>query len=171
MARGYSNAQSERLSRTVNVIAMMAKDRGIDPSSMTLGAAEKFVLARYNAPGERGRFEADKTTLRDEHGEQSFEMRANGMRAPSYSKWVKDKVAMMLFSDKTAKDRADFEATPEGAALRATKEATYKAMMARFEKGAVQIPYEEQRKLDAANDVADKALRAAQRNWERLNNR
>lgn len=171
MARGYTSAQSERLSRSVNVIARMAKDKGIDPSSMTLGEAEKFVLARYNAPGERGRFEADKTTLRDEYGEQSFEMRANGLRAPSYSNWVKDKVAMIRFTDKTAKDRADFEATPEGASLRATKEAAYKAMMAKYEKGAPQIPYEEQKKLDDANDVADKALRAAQRNWERLNNR
>ena len=159
------------MERTVNIIAMMAKDKGIDPSSMTLGAAEKFVLARYNAPGARGRFEADKTTLRDEYGEQASEMRYNDMRPPSYSKWVKDKVAMALFSDKTDKDRSDFEATPEGAALRATKEATYKAMMARFEKGAVQPPYDEQRKLDAANDVADKALRAAQSRWERANNR
>lgn len=171
MSRGYSNAQSERLSRSVNVIARMAADKGIDPSSMSLGEAEKFVLARYNAPGARGRFEADKTTLKDEHGEQSFEMRANGLRPPAYSKWVKDKVAMMLFTDKIDKDRKDFEATPEGAALRATKDAAYKAMMARFEKGAVQIPYEEQRKLDAANDVADKALRAAQRRWEEQNGR
>lgn len=171
MARGYSTARSERLSRSVNVIALMAKDKGIDPSSMTLGAAEKFVLERYNAPGARGRFEADKTTLRDEYGEQASEMRYNDMRAPSYSTWVKNKVASMLFTDRIEKNRKDFEATPEGASLRATKEAAYTAMMAKYEKGAPQIPYEEQRKLDAANDVADKALRAAQSRWERENNR
>jgi hypothetical protein len=171
MSRGYSNAQSERLSRSVNAVALMAKDKGIDPSSMTLGEAEKYVLALYNAPGARGRFTADKTTLKDEYGEQASEMRYNDMRPPSYSTWVKNKVAMALFSEKLAKDRADFEATPEGASLRATKDAAYKVMMEKYENRSVEVPYEEQRKRDAANDVADKALRAAQSRWERENNR
>ena len=175
MARGYSTAQSERLSRSVNVIARMAKDKGIDADSMTLGAAEKYVLERYNAnprQQEIGRV-ADKTDLKDEYGEQSFEMRANGLRPPSYSKWVKDKVAMMLFTDRIEKNRADFEATPEGAELSKAKDVAYEKMMLQYKDGTPEskLPYTEKRKLSDATDVADKALRAAQRRWEDANGR
>lgn len=175
MARGYTSAGSERLARSVNVIAQMAADKGISADSMTLGQAEKYVLERYNAnprQKELGRV-ADKTDLRDEYGEQSFEMRANGLRPPAYSKWVKDKVAMMLYTDRIEKNRADFRATPEGAALNKAKDEAFDKMMLQYKEGTAEskLPYSEKRKLSDATDAADKALRAAQRRWEEANGR
>ena len=175
MARGYSNASSERLARSVNVIAKMAEAQGLSADSMSLGDAEKYVLARYNAnprQQELGRV-ADKRDLKDEFGEQSFEMRANGLRPPSYSKWVKDKVSMMLFTDRIEKNRADFKATPEGAQLNKVKDDAYDKMMLQYKDGTPEskLPYDEKRKLSDATDAADKALRAAQRRWEDANRR
>ena len=175
MARGYTSAQSERLSRSVNVIAQMAKAKGIDPSSMTLGDAEKYVLERYNASRrqkELGRV-ADKTDLKDEFGEQSVEMKANGLRPPSDSNWVKDKVSMMLFTDRIEKNREDFRATPEGAVLAKTKDEAFDKMMLQYKDGTPEskLPYSEKRKMSDATEAADKALNAAQRRWEEANGR
>jgi hypothetical protein len=107
MGSGFK-ASSERLSKSVNVIANAT---GIDLSKMSTSKLENVVLG-IGAGGRRGF--SDATDLKDAHAEQSYEMRANGLRPPSYGKWLSDIVATRVFTERLDDTRKAFQATKEG---------------------------------------------------------
>jgi hypothetical protein len=118
MARGQNastgrTARSERvLQPTINAFTEVAKANGFDPKKMTLGDAEKVLIEGAN----RG-YPASASDLKDIYGEQSYEMRANDMRPPPYSTWVKERAATTLFQRKRDAEQQVAVSTPQGAKL------------------------------------------------------
>ena len=99
---------------------------------MTRKQAENVLI--QNA---RRGYPADANDLRDMYGEESYEMRANGMRPPSFDRWVKDRAATMLYSIKREAEQNERLATPRGQQLEAAYEKARKENLEAMEAEAV----------------------------------
>jgi hypothetical protein len=76
---------------------------------MTKGEAEDYLIKNAN----RG-YPANKGDLDAQYSEEKYEMSANGMRAPSYGKWLEERVARTERAKARAETEATAGATPEG---------------------------------------------------------
>ena len=102
MARG-SNSRDGRVARS---------ERGSqDRLGQALGRdqAEQYLIKNAT----RG-YPADANDLRAQYGEESYEMRANGMRAPSYDKWLSEQVGRRVRGQERAAKEEKLKSTKEG---------------------------------------------------------
>ena len=131
MARGQNastgrTARSERGSRSVNAIAEMAKREGLDPKNLSLKQAEQVLFSKTDD------YPTTSGHLREIYAEQAFEMRANDITPPSYTRWAKERATVRFFSEKREAEQAKMKTTPEGEAV----EKAYKESAKAFDEAA-----------------------------------
>lgn len=113
MARGQTASQGR-----------VARSEGLPTKGkMTKSQAEDYLIKNAN----RG-YPANKGDLDAMYAEEKYEMGANGMRAPSYGKWLEERVARTERAKARADAEAKLKATPEGEDI----EKAYKASMEKF---------------------------------------
>lgn len=96
---------------------------------MTKSQAEDYLIKNAN----RG-YPSNKGDLDAMYSEEKYEMSANGMRAPSYGKWLEERVARTERAKARADAEAKLKATPEGEEIeKAYKTSVEKASEARSE--------------------------------------
>lgn len=119
MARGQTASQGR-----------VARSEGLPTKGkMTKSQAEDYLIKNAN----RG-YPANKGDLDAMYAEEKYEMGANGMRAPSYGKWLEERVARTERAKARADAEAKLKATPEGEDIeKAYKASVEKASEARSE--------------------------------------
>lgn len=143
-----------KLMPTVNVLAEAS---GLDVSKWSKKKLEAEVLKLTNSnPKDRP---WDLNDLHDAYSEQASEMRCNDMRPPSFRKWMENKVRVHALLAKRDADRLDFEATPEGKALKEAKDASFKVIQADVYDQTK--PYAEKKANRDLHDANDRAYHAA----------
>jgi hypothetical protein len=82
--------------------------------ALTTRQAEEFLIKNNTR-----NYPADAGDLRAQHGEESYEMRANGMRAPSYGKWLEQQVGRRVRSQARDTAEAKLKSTTQGRTIEA----------------------------------------------------
>lgn len=140
--------------RTINILAQAST---LDPSKWSKAKLEAEVLKIYNSNPARRAW--DITDLHDAYSEQASEMRCNDMRPPSFKRWMEDKVCVHEFTNRHQARKDAFEASPEGAALKVAKDASFKVMMADIRDD--EKPWAEKQVNRDLHDANDKAYQKA----------
>ena len=124
-----------------------ARSEGLPTTGkMTKGEAEDYLIKNAN----RG-YPANKGDLDAQYSEEKYEMSANGMRAPSYGKWLEERVARTERAKARAEAEAKLKATPEGEEI----EKAYKA--------SVEVASEARRDENKARNNLEMAVREVYR--------
>jgi hypothetical protein len=113
---------------------------------MSKSQAEDYLIKNAN----RG-YPANKGDLDAQYSEEKYEMSANGMRAPSYGKWLEERVARTERAKARAEAEAKLKATPEGEEI----EKAYKA--------SVEVASEARRDENKARNNLEMAVREVYR--------
>lgn len=100
MARGQ-NASTGRTARSEGLPSIGQTMSQLD--------AERYLIKNAN----RG-YPADKNDLLAQYGEEAYEMRANGMRAPAYGKWLEQQVGRGVRAKERASKEEKLKSTKEG---------------------------------------------------------
>ena len=89
----------------------LARSEGLPTTGkpMNQSEAEAYLIKNAN----RG-YPADRNDILAQYGEEAYEMRANGMRAPAYGKWLEQQVGRKVRSQTTEQERKKKLETPEG---------------------------------------------------------